>query len=213
MRLPPSLLFGQSSSSSERLYSSRTLHDQLLTQLPQTGGAALILGLGRGQAAEAVVEVHASQSFQLWSQRAVHRGGRPLLLWTQGTQRKSGVQSKAHQLPSDSESVAAKTQKETEMDRPGVAGSCYHGRRSPSCTYTVFIYIYLFIYSFLCLACTVTAMWDHTNAADLQQRREENNKSLRKKKQKKTSPQLQSGWRKPQLMCLYCKSDRFLLPW
>lgn len=73
-------------SSSERLYTCRTLRDQLLAQLPQTGGAplVLVLGLGRGQAAEAVVEVHASQSLQLRSQRAVHRGGRPLLLWTHG---------------------------------------------------------------------------------------------------------------------------------
>lgn len=56
-----SLLVGQSSSSSsERLYTCRTLQNQLLAQLPQAGGAALILGLGRGQTAEAVVEVHAS---------------------------------------------------------------------------------------------------------------------------------------------------------
>lgn len=161
--LPPSLPFGQSSSSSERLDSCRTLRDQLLAQLPQTGGAALILGLGRGQAAEAVVEVHASQSLQLRSQRAVHRGGRPLLLWTQGTQRKSGVQREI-------QDSSASIQTDTERDS-------YCGRRSPSCTYTVFIYIYLFIYSFLCLACTVTAMWDHPNATDLQQRREENDKS------------------------------------
>lgn len=127
--LLPSLPFGQSSSSSERLDSCRTLRDQLLAQLPQTGGAALILGLGRGQAAEAVVEVHASQSLQLRSQRAVHRGGRPLLLWTQGTQRKSGVQREI-------QDSSRQTQKETVI--VGEEAQAVHIQY-------LYTYIYLFI--------------------------------------------------------------------
>lgn len=66
----------------EGLDAHRPLCNQALTQLPQAGGAAVILGLDGRQAAEAVVEVHAAQPLQLRSYRAVHCGGRPLLLWT-----------------------------------------------------------------------------------------------------------------------------------
>lgn len=68
---------------SEGLYACRPLCNEALAQLPQAGSAALVLGLDGWQAAEAVVEVHAAQPLQLRSNGTVHRGGRPLLLWTE----------------------------------------------------------------------------------------------------------------------------------
>lgn len=71
---------------SEGLYPRRPLQNQALTQLPEAGGAALVLRLRGRQATEAVVEVHAAQPLQFRSRGAVHRGGRALLLRTEETQ-------------------------------------------------------------------------------------------------------------------------------
>lgn len=59
---------------------AKLLADQPLAQLPKGRGRQLIVSLGRGQAAAAVVEVHPTQPLQLGGRRAVHSRGSSLLL-------------------------------------------------------------------------------------------------------------------------------------
>lgn len=65
---------------SERPRQRGSLLDKPLAEFPQAEGGRRVLGLRRGQTAEAVVEVHPSETLQLRSHGAVDRSGRSLLL-------------------------------------------------------------------------------------------------------------------------------------
>lgn len=77
----PARIAGQEGS--EHLMEGGSLLDEPLAEFPEAEGGRGVLGLRRGQTAEAVVEVHPSDTLQLWSHGAVDCSGRSLLLWKQ----------------------------------------------------------------------------------------------------------------------------------
>lgn len=115
--------------------------------------------------------------------------------------------SKTHQLPSRQRERGSQ---DTERDRNGqTPGGCVMlSREKKPKLYIYSIYIHIFIYLFLSLPSVYS--YSYVGSHKCNRPREEKRQKLKKKKtKKKTSHQLQSGWRKPQLMCLYCESDRF----
>lgn len=68
---------------SEHLRRGGSLLDEPLAEFPQAEGGCGVLGLRGGQASEAVVEVHPTDTLQLWSHSAIDCSGRSLLLWKQ----------------------------------------------------------------------------------------------------------------------------------
>lgn len=126
------------------------------------------------------------------------------------TQRQSGVQREIQDSSASIQTARARQRRHRKGQKWTDTGGwvMLSWEKKPK-LYIYSIYIHIFIYLFLSLPSVYSYSHVGSHKCNRPTAAKGGKRQKLKKKNRKTSHQLQSGLGKPQLMCLYCKSDRF----